>query len=557
MSKAMERLIEPAKPRRPQLPDPWSLTAVLISLVVLGPIVAVATLAFAPSENIWPHLMATTLPRYLGNTLVLMGGVGLLAALIGTGAAWLIARYEFPLSRWFEWLLLLPLAVPAYVGAYALVDLLEYAGPVQTGLRAVFGWESARDYWFPEIRSLGFAIIVLAAALYPYVYLLARAAFHEQSGASEEVAMSLGQGALKRLWRIGLPLARPAVAAGTAIVMMEAVNDFGTVDYFAVQTLTTGIFTTWLEGNNAGGAAQIACVVLVLVIVLVTLEKISRRKARFFNQGGRHRPVARKPLRGGWAVFALLGCAVPFTVGFVLPAGTILSHALSRAALWRDPELYRAAWNTVTVGAIAAVLTVLGGLLLVYGVKLSGRALPRLLQPITTIGYAAPGAVLAVGILLPLAVFDNALADFVLGLTGFDPGLILTGSSFALVLAYFVRFFAIGQGAADAALERVSPSLGMAARSLGRQHKQVLREVYMPLIRGSVGSALLLVFVDCVKELPATLLLRPFNYDTLATRVHDQASLENLSDAAPAAIFIIVVSLFAVIFLARANRAHF
>jgi len=553
----MDKALSSAKPQSRLKPDPWSVTALLISLVVLAPIVAVGTLALFPSENIWPHLLATTLPRYLGNTLVLMAGVGLLAALVGTGAAWLIARYEFPLARWFEWLLLLPLAVPAYVGAYALVDLLEYAGPVQTALRAAFGWESARDYWFPEIRSLGSAIIVLAAALYPYVYLLARAAFHEQSGASEEVAMSLGQGALQRLRRIGLPLARPAVAAGTAIVMMEAVNDFGTVDYFAVQTLTTGIFSTWLEGNNAGGAAQIACVVLLLVICLVTLEKISRRKARFFNQGGRHRAISRKRLRGGWALLATLGCALPFTVGFMIPAGTILIHALARAELWADPALYKAAWNTVVVGSLAAFLTVTGGLLLVYGVRLSGRTLPRLLQPITTIGYAAPGAVLAVGILLPLATFDNALADFVLGLTGFDPGLILTGSSFALVLAYFVRFFAIGQGAADAALERVSPSLSMAARSLGRRQGQVLKEVYMPLIKGSIGSALLLVFVDCVKELPATLLLRPFNYDTLATRVHDQASLENLSDAAPAAIFIIVVSLFAVILLARANRTNF
>ncbi|WP_298803658.1 iron ABC transporter permease [uncultured Lentibacter sp.] len=538
-------------------PDPWSLMALMISLVVLAPIVAVGTLAVFPSENIWPHLLATTLPRYLGTTLVLMAGVGLFAALVGTGAAWLIARYEFPLSRWLEWLLLLPLAVPAYVGAYALVDLLEYAGPVQTALRAAFGWQTAQDYWFPEIRSLGSAIVVLAAALYPYVYLLARAAFHEQSGASEEVAMSLGQGALQRLRRIGLPLARPAVAAGTAIVMMEAVNDFGTVDYFAVQTLTTGIFSTWLEGNNAGGAAQIACVVLVLVIFLVTLEKVSRRKARFFNQGGRHRPILRKRLRGGWALLATLGCVLPFAVGFLIPAGTILSHALARVELWAEPALYKAAWNTVVVGSLAAFLTVTGGLLLVYGVRLSGRSLPRLLQPITTIGYAAPGAVLAVGILLPLATLDNAMADFVLGVTGFDPGLILTGSSFALVLAYFVRFFAIGQGAADAALERVAPSLSMAARSLGRRQGQVLTEIYMPLIKGSVGSALLLVFVDCVKELPATLLLRPFNYDTLATRVHDQASLENLSDAAPAAIFIIVVSLFAVILLARANRTNF
>ncbi len=534
--------------------DPWSVTAVAIAAIVLGPIVAVGWIALFPSENIWPHLISTTLPRYLGNTLMLMFGVGLLAAAMGTGAAWLIARYDFALSRWLEWLLLLPLAVPAYVGAYALVDLLEYAGPVQTGLRALFGWQDARDYWFPEIRSLGSAIVVLAAALYPYVYLLARASFHEQSGASEEVAMSLGQGALARLRRVGLPLARPAVAAGTAIVMMEAVNDFGTVDYFAVQTLTTGIFTTWLEAGNAGGAAQIASVVLVLVIVLVMLEKVSRRKARFFNQGGRHRPVARKRLRGARSALATFLCLIPFTLGFILPAGTILRHALTRMEFWADPGLYRALWHTVSVGAIAATLTVIGGLLMVYGVRLSGRALPRLLQPVTTIGYAAPGAVLGVGILIPLATFDNAFADTVLAVTGYDPGLLLTGSAFALVLAYFVRFFAIAQGAADAALERVSPSLPMAARSLGRRQGQVLREVYMPMITGSIGSALLLVFVDCVKELPATLLLRPFNYDTLATRVHDQASLENLAEAAPAAIMIILVGLSAVMLLARANR---
>ncbi len=537
--------------------DPWSLTAVLIAAIVLAPIVAVGFIALFPTENIWPHMLATTLPRYLWTTALLMGGVGLLAAMAGTGAAWLISRYRFPLSGWLEWLLLLPLAVPAYVGAYALVDLLEYAGPVQTGLRAVFGWQSARDYWFPEIRSLGSAIIVLAAALYPYVYLLARAAFHEQSGASEEVAMSLGQGGFARLRRIGLPLARPAVAAGSAIVMMEAVNDFGTVDYFAVQTLTSGIFNTWLEGNNAGGAAQISCIVLALVIFLVTLEKVSRRKARFFNHAGRHRVIARKQLRGGAAAAATLLCLLPFTLGFVLPAGTILTHALDRSDLWTDPALYAAVWNTVLVGGIAALLTVIGGLLLVYGVRLSGRTLPRLLQPITTIGYAAPGAVLAVGILIPLAAFDNRLADAILAITGYDPGLMLTGTAFALVLAYFVRFFAIAQGAADAAFERVSPSLSMAARSLGRRQGQVLREVYVPLIRGSVGSALLLVFVDCVKELPATLLLRPFNYDTLATRVHDQASLENLADASPAAILIILVGLFAVILLARANRANF
>jgi len=544
-----------ARPGRAARFDPWSAGAVIIALIVLAPIVAVLGIALFPTDNIWPHLMSTTLPRYLRNTLILMCSVGLLTAMVGTGAAWIVVRYRFPMSRWIEWLLLLPLAVPGYVGAYALVDLLEYAGPVQTGMRAVFGWQNARDYWFPEIRSMGAAILVLSASLFPYVYLLSRAAFREQSGSSEEVAMSLGAGAFSRFRRVGLPLARPAIAAGVAIVMMETVNDFGTVDFFAVQTLTTGIFSVWLESNNAGGAAQIASVVLALVILLVTLEKLSRRKVRFFNLSRQYRPVERKDL-SGWAGALALGlCLVPFCLGFVLPAGVILSHAVGDAGVWRDRGLLDALWNTVSIGGIAAVITVLAGVFMVYGARLSGRGLPRLLMPVTTIGYAAPGAVLAVGILIPLAVLDHWIADSVEALAGVDIGLILTGTGFALVLAYGVRFFAIAQGAADAAMGRVAPSLPLAARSLGRTQGQTLAEIYYPLIRGSVASALLLVFVDCVKELPATLLLRPpFGFDTLATRVHEQASLENLTGAAPGAMLIIGVGLVAVVLLARANR---
>ncbi|PIE12547.1 MAG: iron ABC transporter permease [Rhodobacterales bacterium] len=534
--------------------DPWSIGAGIIAAVVLAPILAVVWMAFFPTDNIWPHLVSTTLPRYLRTTLVLMLSVGLGAAMVGTGAAWLVARYRFPMSRWLEWLLLMPLAIPAYIGAYALVDFLEYAGPVQTGLRELFGWKTSRDYWFPEIRSLGAAVLVLTASLYPYVYLLARTAFREQSNASEEVAQSLGAGAFARFRRVGLPLARPAIAAGVAIVMMETVNDFGTVDYFAVQTLTTGIFSVWLESNNAGGAAQISSLVLGLVILLVVMEKLSRKRTKFFNQTRRHRPVERVMLTGGLAWGATALCLVPLLVGFVLPGSVILSHALDSATRWSDPALLRALGNTLTVGGIAAVVTVLAAVFLVYGVRLSGHRLPRVLMPLTTIGYAAPGAVLAVGILIPLAVIDHGLADLVETTTGHDIGLILTGSAFALVLAYCVRFFAIAQGAADAAMGRVAPSLPMAARSLGRGQGRTLIEIYFPLIRGSIGSALLLVFVDSVKELPATLLLRPFNYETLATRVHDQASLENLSDAAPAALLISLVGLLAVGLLARANH---
>ncbi len=534
-------------------PDPWSAGALAIAALVLLPVLSVVWLALHPTNNIWPHLVSTTLPRYLGNTVLLMAAVGALTGAVGAGAAWLVVMYRFPGHGWLQWALLLPLAVPAYVGAYALVDFLEYAGPVQTGLRGLMGWESARDYAFPQIRSRGAAVLVLSAALYPYVYLLARAAFREQSGAGFEVARALGVGPWGRFWRVGLPLARPAIAAGVAVVMMETVNDFGVVDYFAVQTLTTGIFSVWLQAGNLGGAAQIATLVLAVIVLLVTLEKLSRRRSRFFGSARQPRPVQPTRLtgwQGGWASAA---CLLPFGLGFVLPVAVLTSHALD-AREWAAPGLIKALIHTLTTGGAAALLTVLAGLFMVYGTRLSGRRLPVLLLPITAIGYAAPGAVLGIGILIPLAGLDHVVADAVLALTGRDPGLILTGSAAALIFAYSVRFFAIAQGTADAALGRVSPSLPMAARSLGRTAGGTLRAVHVPLIRASVGSALLLVFVDCVKELPATLLLRPFNYDTLATRVHSKASLENIAEAAPAALAITLVGLVAVGFLARANR---
>jgi len=533
---------------------PWPAGAALIAALVLLPLVAVVVIAARPEVNIWPHLAATVLPRYLANTVILATCVAALTAAAGTGAAWLCVMYRFPASRLLQWLLLTPLAIPAYIGAYALVDFLEYAGPVQTGLRAAFGWQSARDYPFPEIRSMGSAIAVLSAALFPYVFLLARAGFREQSGNIYEVARALGAGPWQRFWRVGLPMARPAIAAGVAIVMMETVSDFGAVSYFAVQTLTTGIFSTWLEAGNAAGAAQIACVVLGIVLALLALEKVSRGGSRYHRATRGARPITPERLRGWRGALACLLCALPVLGGFVLPVGVIAAHALANPAHWVDPGLARALWHTLATGGAAAAITVLAALFMVYGVRLSGRALPRLALPITTLGYAAPGAVLGVGLLIPLAWADNRLADLRLALTGVDPGLVLTGTAFAIVYAYVVRFFAIAQGAVDAAMGRVAPSLPMAARSLGQGEGGALRRVYVPLIRGSVGTALLLVFVDCVKELPATLLLRPFNYNTLATRVYEKASLEQIGQAAPPALLVIAVGLIAVALLARSEH---
>ncbi len=541
---------------RPRLkwPGAWTTGALLIAALVLLPLVSVVWIALHPQENIWGHLVATTLPRYLKNSVILMLGTGLLAGLIGTGAAWLVVMTRFPGRRLLQWALLMPLALPAYIGAYALVDLLEYAGPVQTALRDIFGWQNARAYWFPEIRSMWAAIFVLSLSMYPYVYLITRAAFREQSANMLEVARALGVGPFGIFRRVALPLARPAIAAGVAIVMMEALNDFGTVDYFAVQTLTTGIFTTWLQGYNAGGAAQIAVVMLGLVLFLAVVEKLSRRRRRFHNISARRVPVKPVQLRGGRAVLAALACTLPVLFGFVLPFGVILSHALDNPESWVDQDLWQAIFNTVILAGSAAIITILGALFLVYGARQTRGRLLRILIPVTSIGYAAPGAVLAIGILFPLAAFDNRLADLVERISGMDIGLLFTGSAAAVVFAYSVRFFAIGLGAVDSALGRVTPSMDMASRSLGRSIGQTLREIHVPLIRGSVLVAMMLIFVDGVKELPATLILRPFNFDTLAIRVYTHASLENLGDAAPAAILVTLVGLLPVILLARSER---
>jgi iron(III) transport system permease protein len=522
----------------------WTFLGLFVAFIVVLPIATVFWLALFPTENIWPHLLATTLPRYLGNSLLMMAGVGTLAAVIGTGSAWLVVMYRFPGRNILQWALLLPLSLPAYIAAFALVDFLEYAGPLQTWLRYVFGWTSPRDYMFPEIRSRGIAILVLAFALYPYVYFLTRSVFRTQSGAAIDVARALGCGPVSSFFRVGLPLARPAVVASVAIVMMETLNEFGAMEFFAVQTLTTGIFSVWLEANNAGGAAQIASVILVFILLLVLSEKYSRRRIKFHETARNMRPPQPQELSRKASFLAFAFCALPVLVGFVLPLSILAHHAFSRSAQWGDPELWQATGHTILVAVLAVTVTVSAGTALVFSVRLAQSPFLTRLLPITTIGYAAPGAVLALGIMIPLAALDHTLADTILWLTGTDPGLLLIGSMGALVLAYSVRFFAIAVGTIDAAFTKVSPSLAMASRSLGRNPRETLLYVFFPLIRGAVGTAALLVFVDCTKELPATLLL--YSKGTLATSAFKHASLEDIAGATPAALLIVLISLVAV-----------
>lgn len=529
----------------------WFVFALIISVIVLLPILSIFMMGVKADLEIWSHLWRSTLPRYLKTTLYLSVSVGVLASTIGLGVAWLISMYRFPLSKHLEWMLLLPLGIPAYIGAYAVVDFLEYAGPFQTLLRDIFGWQSSRDYWFPEVRSLGAAVVILSAASFPYVYLIVRSALREQSGATFETARALGAGPWKVFFRVAMPLMRPALAAGAAIVMMETISDFGTVEYFSVQTLTTGIFTTWLVAGNANGAAQIASLVLIVIFLLLGLEKYSRGRAKFHIGARSPRPVVKQNLTGLKAVLALVFCLIPFLIGFVLPVAVMGYHALGEVDHWVDDGMLNALKHTLIIAGATSLITVLLAICVVYGVRLTGARFAKMVLPITTIGYAAPGAVLGLGLLFPLAALDHKIADFFLQMTGQDPGLLLTGSAFAIILACTVRFFAVAQGGLDAAMGQISPSLPMAARSLGQNLSATLRKVYMPLIRGSVGTALLLVFVDVVKELPATLLLRPFNYDTLATRVYEKATLEQLEEASPAALLVMCVGIFAILLLAK------
>jgi iron(III) transport system permease protein len=551
MQQQISPLAQAHPPRRASL---WQWAAVLIGVLVLAPIASVLWLALHPSEQIFGHLMQTVLPRYFTTTVKMMLLVGAMAAVMGSVSAWLVTLYSFAGSRALAVLLLFPLAIPAYVAAYALVDVLEYSGAVQTGLRALFGWASPRDYWFFEVRSDGVAALVLALALYPYVYLLVRAALREQAGGALEVARALGLGPFALFWRLGLPMLRPALAAGIALVMMETVADFGTMQHFGVQTLTTGIFSTWLSTGNAGGAAQIAVVILTLIGLLYGLENISRRGARFHGQGRSARPITQRRLTGWRAIAALCAAGLPFVLGFVLPVGVMISLSLSAPNAWFDDGLLTAAINTLVVGGVASVVTVAAAIVLIFGLRMGrGRGL-RALLPITALGYAAPGAVLALGLLIPLAALDHRLADALTWASGTDPGLLITGTAAAIILAYVLRFFGIAQGAVDSAFGRLSPNLPHAARSLGRTPWGALRSVHVPIMRGSIAAALLVVFVDCVKELPATLLLRPFNYNTLATRVYEMASLEQLTNAAPAALIVMAMGLVATLLLARSLR---
>ena len=523
----------------------WS--SVITAALVLAPIAAVVFNIFLPSEATWSHLIATVLPEYIANTvgLVVLVAIGVVAC--GVSTAWLVTAYRFPGQRLLQWALVLPLAMPAYVMAYAYTDWLQAAGPVQTMLRDVIGWK-VREYWFPEIRSLPGAAAMLSFALYPYVYLLARAAFLEQSRNIMEAARLAGYSDSGRFLRVALPLARPGIVAGTALALMEALADFGTVSYFAVNTFTAGIYRAWLSLGDPVAAGQLATCLLIFVFLMLTLERWQRGSARY---AGKRIPTPPQPLHGPAAAAASLMCAVPVTFGFIIPTAVLVKLA------YADPEarfgfrLYGLVLNTFTLAGVAAIAAVAIALLLAYAARTVKHPLVHGANRFAVLGYALPGAVIAVGILLPLGKIDNAFATWIQAQLGVKTGLLLTGSIAALVYAYVVRFLAVAFQTAEAGLSRITASMDDAARSLGYSPARTLWRVHVPILSGSLATAALLVFVDVMKELPATFAMRPFNFDTLAVEAYNLAKDERIAEAAVPSLVMVGIALLPLILLSR------
>ena len=529
----------------------WLIASVLIAIIITSPIIAIIWIAISPEENVWLHLATSVLPTYIFNSVVLMLGVGTFVAIIGTGTAWLVAMCEFPGAKIFAWALILPMAMPAYVVAYVYTDFLEFAGPVQTSLRMLFSWTTSSDYWFPQIRSLGGAITVLSLVLYPYVYALTRASFLEQSISTLEAGRVLGLTGAQNFFYTSLPLARPAIVVGVTLCLMETLSDFGTVDYFAVRTLTVGIFDVWFGMENRGGAAQIALVLLSFIIILIWLERSSRKRQRFHNSS-KNQSMKKIKLKGWRSSLAIVSCLVPIVTGFVLPGAILFYHALNNIEGFYSTKYIEYAGNSFTMAGSATLIIVLTGIFLAYAARICPNLLVKIAVRVASIGYAIPGAALAIGILISIGAIDSVFTKTMKLTFGFSANVFIGSGLAALLFGYTTRFLAIALGSAEAGLSKVTYNMDMAARTLGSGPRSTLFSVHAPLIRSSIISGSVLVFVDIMKELPATLILRPFNFETLATFVYQYASDELLNECAPAALTIVLAGLLPVLLLNRA-----
>ncbi len=519
-----------------------------VALLIALPMLVVALNLLVPRGDTWAHLASTVLPGYVWNTVVLAAGVGAGVTLVGVSCAWLTSLCRFPGRRFLEWALILPIAMPAYVMAYVYTDFLQFAGPLQTAFRAWTGWR-AGDYAVPDIRSLGGAVFVLVSVLYPYVYLLARTAFLEQSGSSFETARVLGQGPWQTFFRVALPLARPAIVAGVALAMMETLADYGTVAYFGVDTFSTGVFRAWFSLGDPVAAAQLGALLLAGVGAVLVLERALRGRSAFYA-GPRREPTPHR-LRGVRAAAAIAVCAAPLVAGFIAPLALLVRLALQDAEPGAGGRFAALAWNSFTLAGVSAVLAVLLALVIAYAARLRPGMVASAASRTAGLGYAIPGVVIAVGVLVPVTHIDRWVSGWMSGQFGVAPKLWLSGTIIVLIYAYLVRFMSIALQTVESGLAKIRPSLDDAARSLGMAPAAVLARVHAPILVRSLGTAALLVFVDVMKELPATLAMRPFNFDTLAVQTYNLAKDERLAEASLAALAILVVGLIPVLLLAR------
>jgi iron(III) transport system permease protein len=531
--------------------QPWTLSVCLMAIAVAAPIVVVFSHLAKPNGALWHHLATTVLPDYIVNSLLLMIGVGIGVVLVGVPAAWMVTLCRFPGRRLFEWSLLLPMAMPAYVVAYTYTGLLDFAGPVQSALREMIG-DAVPLGWIPAIRNLPGSILILTLVFYPYVYLLARTAFLEQSSCVLEVSRTLGCSPWRSFYRVALPLARPAIVGGVALAMMEALNDFGTVQYFGVDTMATGIFRVWQGLGDADSAAQLAAILLVFVFLLLAVERWSRGRQSFAHTTTRYRPLPRYSLTGWRSLGAVVGCSLPIVLGFFVPGGMLLGWALNNTEFWMTWDFLGLVRNSFIMAGMAAVLAVLLALVMAYALRLHASRLTNMAVRIASIGYAVPGTVLAIGVLLPFAALDHGINAWTKAQFGWMPGLILSGTLVAVTYAYLVRFLTGSFNIVETSLGKITRSMDFAARSLGRSPGATLVQVHLPIMRGGLLTAVMLTFVEILKELSATLVLRPFDFDTLATKTYDLASDERLAEASGPSLAIAVVGILPVILLSRA-----
>jgi iron(III) transport system permease protein len=528
----------------------WNLSLIVVTLLFSIPLAVVLGSVFFPEKEVWAHLADTVLTDYIFNSLALLVGVGFFSLILGVIPAWLVTMYRFPMSRKLEWALLLPMAMPAYIIAYSYTGMLDVAGPLQSSIREVTGWQY-RDYWFPEVRSLGGAVTMLSLVLYPYIYLLARAAFIEQSICVLEVSRTLGCNAVTAFQRVALPLARPAIMVGLSLVVMETLADYGTVQYFGVSAFTTGIFRTWFGLGNSLAAAQLSALLLVFVAFFLYLEKRSRRQARFHHTSNRYSTLMQQQLSKKRGLLALLSCVTPILLGFIIPVCYLISLALDTYSDVLGKDFYLLLFHSLLLAFATAVLALLIALFMAYSNRNTSSSINRFLVRFVSMGYAIPGTVIAVGVLIPFAWIDNTLDAFLTEHFNISSGLLISGTVVTLIFAYLTRFLAVSINTVEAALIKIKPEMDEVAKTAGLRSVNILKRIHIPMMRGSLLTALLLVFIDVLKELPATLILRPFNFNTLAVRTYELANEERLADAAVPALAIVLAGIIPVIMISN------